>query len=112
MPFEIVATLSPRMGFASHQNATPLVHDLIIRNRGESRRNLFVVLRADPAFVEPKIWRIDRLDAGEQIRLPDRVVHLEAGLLTDLVEGLRATIRVEIRDGDIEAPLLESRLSL
>ncbi len=108
MPFEIVATLSPRMGFASHQNATPLVHDLIIRNRGESRRNLFVVLRADPAFVEPKIWRIDRLDAGEQIRLPDRVVHLEAGLLTDLVEGLRATIRVEIRDGDIEAPLLES----
>ena len=105
MSLEISASLAAKIGFASHQNAVPLLHELLLVHSAEQPlENLAVVLSADPGFLEKKIWRIDRIDA--ELRLPDRELKLDAGFLADLTEGLRGEIRIEVRQDDAEGAVL------
>lgn len=108
MPPEIFASLAPKVGFASHQNAVPLLHELVVRNSdGEPMKDLTVLLSANPEFLEEKSWRIDSLE--DELHLPDRKLRLDAGYLAGLTEGLRGEITIAVRQGDREGKILAEK---
>jgi hypothetical protein len=52
---EIEATIASKVGFASHQNAVPLIRELRLGLAGEqSYEHCRLILEADPHFVQAK----------------------------------------------------------
>ncbi len=101
MTIKIDASLASKVGFASHQNAVPILRELELDNiSGESFEDLILTLSADPGFLQPKTWRIDRLAAGTMIHITDRDVSLNADLLGDLDESLVGTISLHLKAGE------------
>ncbi len=65
MTLEVRATVAAKIGFASHQNAVPVLPDLeIVNTVGETLESLTVELSADTSFLDPRKWLIDRLVEG------------------------------------------------
>jgi very-short-patch-repair endonuclease len=101
MSLTLNAILAPKIGFASHQNSVPVLQELTLRNSGEELlQDLVVTLNADPLFLETKIWRIDALRPGDEIRVTDRDIRLGGSFLSDLVESIRGSVDLEIFQGD------------
>ncbi|SEK25956.1 Part of AAA domain-containing protein [Sphingomonas palmae] len=99
--FEIVATVSPKVGFASHQNAVPLLREIAVVARGAApTEGLQLRLIADPPFVQPKTWRIERVAGGDTIQIPDRVVELNATYLSELTERVTGTVILSLKSAD------------
>ena len=66
----IEATVAGKIGFASHQNAVPVLRELRISaasSEGAPVEGLSLRLTADPPFLVPKTWLIDRLSPGVQV---------------------------------------------
>jgi very-short-patch-repair endonuclease len=100
---EIRAVVQPRVGFASHQNAVPLIADLQVENTGkEPVGPATLTLTANPGFISSRTWRIDKLAPGALLRISDRVVDFDAGMLLALNEALRAQLRVTLSTADQE----------
>lgn len=98
----VIASVAAKVTFASHQNSAPVLLDLELENIGEAAlEELKVELLSEPAFLQSKVWRVDRLEAGTRSHVFDRKVELNAGLLFEAAEGLsgRAIIRVT-KDGE------------
>lgn len=100
MPIEIRAIVAPKIGFASHQNSVPLLSDLEIVGSDETLSDLEVRLTADPPFLQPRTWRIDRLVPNTSIHVSDRDIALVAGLLSDLTEAITGTVSLSVMRGD------------
>lgn len=95
------ATVAPKTGFASHQNSVPLLRDLELENQGaEALDDLELDLQADPPFIEPKKWRIDRVLPGTVLHISDRDVKLQAGFLLELPESISGTLTLTARQGE------------
>jgi hypothetical protein len=89
MSNKIQATVLSKIGFASHQNSVPVVRELeVIQEGGEPGEDLILELTADPGFLEPKRWLIDRLEPDSPLHIRDRDVKLQAGFLADLTESI------------------------
>lgn len=100
MTVAVQGSVAGKLGFASHQNAVPVLPELEIRNEGsESYQDLTVELTSDPLFVEERTWRIDRLAAGTSIQIADRDVKLRGGLLAELNEAVAGTITIRVTCG-------------
>ncbi len=98
LPIRISAAVADKIGFASHQNAVPILRDLEIHHEGETAyRNLTVHLSANPPFLSERTWRIDELIPGTSLHVTDRDVELDASFLGNLGESINgtATLRVE-----------------
>lgn len=94
---EIKASVQAKIGFASHQNAVPLISDLQITNASEEVVDQAILsLAASPAFISPRTWRLDRLAPGQSISIADRLVHFDASMLATLNEALRAELRFSL----------------
>jgi very-short-patch-repair endonuclease len=107
MPPVISASIARKVGFASHQNAVPILQELTLENiGGELFTDLTVSLEADPPFLERKTWKIDTLRPGEEIRIPDRDIRLSSTFLYELVESITGHITIEIRTGAPDSPSL------
>lgn len=105
---EVKALVQPKIGFASHQNAVPLIADLKIENGGEEAVGpAILTLSASPTFISPRTWRIERLAPGATTHISDRLVSLDAGMLAGLNEALRGTLCFTLTAG--EAQLAEAR---
>ncbi len=106
-PPAIKATVAHKVGFASHQNAVPILHDLTFENVGdEPLTELTVSLEADPPFLEKKIWKIDTIRPGDEVRIADREIRLSGTFLSELVESVSGHVNIEIRTGEPDsAPL-------
>ncbi|MGV3771180.1 MAG: DUF4011 domain-containing protein, partial [Sphingobium phenoxybenzoativorans] len=104
---EIRASLASKVGFASHQNAVPILRDLEIDNVTDADCNaLAVSLTADPPFLLPKTWRIDRVAAQTAISVHDRQIHLNAGMLGDLTENISGSVEIRAEsDGALLASI-------
>ncbi|AZE04925.1 DUF3320 domain-containing protein [Pseudomonas chlororaphis] len=101
MSIKIEASIARKIGFASHQNAVPLVRELNISNQGDnSLQDLVLTLTTDPAFVETRTWRIDRLNPEDQLNVNDRDIKLNAGYLAGLSESLGAEVVLRLSQGD------------
>jgi very-short-patch-repair endonuclease len=101
MSIKIEALTARKIGFASHQNAVPLVRELRLCNEGESPvQDLVLTLSTDPSFVETRTWRIDRINPGDQLNIPDRDIKLNAGYLAGLSESLAGEVVLRLSHGD------------
>jgi hypothetical protein len=94
----IDAVVVPKLSFASHQNSVPVLRDLKVLNLGGAAlENVVVDICADPAVFEPAQWRIDRIPAGGESHITKRDLKLNAGLLLQLSEAVRATVTLRAR---------------
>ncbi|WP_246048169.1 hypothetical protein [Hankyongella ginsenosidimutans] len=99
MTFSIEATVSGKIGFASHQNSAPVVRELTLRNGGGvAIEGCRLILRADPPFLTEKSWRIDRISPQDEIVILDRDVHLNGTLLSGLTEAMTACAILTLLD--------------
>lgn len=109
----IKSTIPPKIGFASHQNAVPVLRELEVSNDGaESLDDLVLELSADPPFIEPKKWRIDSLRAGTTLHITDRDVKLQAGYLAELTESVSGELRLKLMQGDQEIVAVSSAVEI
>lgn len=101
MNIKIEAMIARKIGFASHQNAIPLVRELSIWNQEETNlENLVLTLSTDPDFVESRTWHIDRIHAGDHLSISQRDIKLNAGYLSGLSESLSADVVMRLSQGD------------
>ena len=101
MTWTIDAALAAKIGFATHQNAIPLIRDLSVTAPVDvGAQHLVLSLSADPAFVQTKTWAIDAMLPGDALRIADRDVALNATLLRDLTESMAGTLRLALSDAD------------
>ena len=101
MGISIQGTVTARLGLVSHQNAVPLIRELVITNDGEvAIDDLMLELEPSLPFAVPKIWRIDRLDADSSISVSDRDVELKEGYLADLTESMQGSVNLQLRTSD------------
>lgn len=101
MTITLEAILSPKIGFASHQNAVPVLRELQISNGGDkSIDDVRVTLSADPPFLTAKSWAVDSLREGATLHINDRDVELSASFLADLHEQVSGTVRLSVEQGD------------
>src|SRR5258708_7382795 len=101
MTIKIEGVIANKVGFASHQNAVPVLRELTVHNDGEADFNdLELELVADPPFLEGKTWRLDRLGKGSTLHITERNLALNAGYLADLAESLAATVVLRLRCKD------------
>ncbi len=96
---EIRASVASKTAYASHQNAVPILSELVIASDPDDEvlEDLTIEVEADPPFVEPRTWRVDRLAPGSTLHITDRDVSLKAGLLSRLTEGLRGTLTLRVK---------------
>lgn len=110
MSLQVTASLAPKIGFASHQNAVALLQELTLENPGEEAlQNLTVRLTSAPLFLEGKSWKIDVLQPGGSIRIGDRNLNLDAAFLSDLTESVRGEVLIEVNKEDETPPLFSDR---
>lgn len=100
MEILIAGIVSTKLGLASHQNAVPLLRQLIITNESEEGYDdLVVELEPSLSFATTKTWRIDRLEPDSSLEIPDRDIELKEGYLADLTESMQAAVHVYVRSG-------------
>ncbi len=93
MAIKIEGVIASKVGFASHQNAVPVMRELTVHNDSDTDYNdLVLELVADPPFLESKKWRLDRLSKDSTLHIAERNLSLNAGYLADLAESLAATL--------------------
>ena len=106
----IDAVIAPKVSFATHQNDVPVLRELRLVNPKESViENVIVTVQADPPVFAPRQWRLDRVDGGGEVRVTQRDLPLNAGLLLQLTEAVRATVTLQARFGDGSEPKAERR---
>ncbi|WP_206018695.1 DUF4011 domain-containing protein [Rubritalea profundi] len=94
-------SLATKIGFASHQNSVAVIQEFRIENLGDAPlSNLVVRLDSNPSFLEPKIWKVDQIDAGATTKITDRNVKLDAATLMGLTESLNGEISVSITSSE------------
>lgn len=85
----------PTLGYASIQNAVPVLRSLRLVNRSqETFENVEVQIRCNPAFAQPVRLRFDVLVPGEIRRIAPLDLAPDHGYLADLQEAQRAAIEV------------------
>jgi len=97
--WKVNAAVAAKIGFATHQNAVPLIRDLrVCAPPSGAGQDLVLALSADPPFVQTKTWRIDMMLAGDTLNINDRDVSLNATLLHELTESLISTLTLTLTD--------------
>lgn len=88
----------PTLGYASIQNAVPIVHSLRLTNRSaHTFENVEVGLRCNPAFAQPVTLRFDVLVPGEIRRVAPLDLTPDHGFVANLQEAVRASIDVTVQ---------------
>jgi very-short-patch-repair endonuclease len=96
-----------RLHLADFQNAVPALQSLEIINDGaEALHDLRLELRSEPAFFQPRTWRLDAVAAHAGHGLTDLDLALDGGLLARLTEAESAVLRLELRSARQPGALL------
>jgi len=107
----IDAVIAPKLSFATHQNDVPVMRELKIVNLGDATiENVILSVRADPPVFAPRDWRFDRIAAGGEVRVSQRDMALDAGLLLQLTEAVRANVTLTATDAGTGGVLAERRV--
>lgn len=100
----ILATLSPKLNLAFHQNSLPALHELVIVNGSDvPLQEVELTLSADPPFMKPKTWRIDTVGKADRYRLQDLDVSLDGTFFGRLgeAEKAQAAFSLKVRGEEI-----------
>ena len=91
------------LGYASIQNAVPVVRALRLTNGLlDTVQNLEVVISCSPGFARSLTLRFDKLAAGETRRIAPLDLQPDHAFLADLPESVQASIRVVAEAGGQE----------
>lgn len=94
----IEATLAAKVNLADYQNAIPVLRELgIASDASRVMQGLELTLNSTPPFLRPKTWQIDAISPGQQLRITDLDVELDAALLTRLTESELAVVDLALR---------------
>lgn len=97
---KIDCTASDNVNVAFYQNAVPIVRELAIGNgSGRHLSDISVHLVAEPAFLMPGVWRIDRIDEGATHHLRGLDVKLDPAFLNGVNASRRAQLRFRLESG-------------
>jgi hypothetical protein len=109
----IHAGLAPNLNLAFYQNSVPILRELAIVNDGEDPLPAVELkLTSEPAFIKPKTWRIDSVNAGQRYRITDLDLELDAGLLGRLTEAEIAQSSFKLRTNGNKIASLEQQIKL
>lgn len=87
-----------KLNLADFQNAVPALHELAIVNETLTPiSELTITITSEPAFLKPRTWSMDTVDAGETFHIADLDVQLDGSLLSRLTEAEPATLHFELR---------------
>ncbi|NMK46890.1 DUF3320 domain-containing protein [Achromobacter sp. Bel] len=96
----ITIEADPTLGYASIQNAVPIVRSLRLTNRApQAFENIEVHIRCNPAFAQPVKLRFDKLAPGEIRRISPLDLTPDHAYVADLQEAVRAGIDVAVQSG-------------
>lgn len=85
----------PTIGYASQQNAVPVVRAITLSNASETALiQIELEVSSSPAFVQPARFRFEQLEPGEFRRLHPVDLQIDHGYLTRLDEAERGSIVV------------------
>lgn len=77
-----------RINFASAQNAVAIIRSAILHNpTGSPLEHVTLDLVAEPAFIRPKMWTLDRIAPSGAIAIQDRGLNLDPVFLGGLNEA-------------------------
>jgi very-short-patch-repair endonuclease len=105
----VILEIAPKINFACHQNAFPVLRELRIENHSLDERfeNVTVTLRSNPAFLEEKAWRVDRLPANGAVSINDHDLTLDGAFLLSLADSMRGTLTISVEvNGSILAEMV------
>lgn len=103
MGIKAQVSIAHKLGFTSHQNAVPLLRELVLHNESEETyQDLTLHLRTSPTVLEEKKWNIDRLLPGTSLDIRDRDVKLNAEWLAELTENVLCEVTLCLRQGEEE----------
>ena len=91
------------LGYASIQNAVPVVRSLRLTNHStEAVENLQVLITCNPRFAQGIKVRFDRLAPGEARRISPVDLAPDHAFLADLQESVKASVKVSVLSGTEE----------
>jgi very-short-patch-repair endonuclease len=96
----VVCTAADNVNVAFYQNAVPIIRDLAIQNAlGRDLSEISVHLSAEPPFLTPGIWRIERIadQAIHHIRSLD--IKLDPAFLAGINASRRGELRIRVEAG-------------
>lgn len=102
----IQTDISEKLNFASYQNSYALLHELRIENSDTQAQleDVQVTLTADPAFLKPRQWQIDRVAPGGSLSVQNRDIELDGGFFLNLADVMRGAVTVRMeRNGEVLA---------
>ncbi|MDE9441304.1 DUF3320 domain-containing protein [Xenorhabdus bovienii] len=101
MSITLEGSITRKIGFASHQNAVPILRELSVNNEGQNDyKHLLLSLTSSPAFLEPRTWNIDQLSQGTCIDIAERDIKLDAEYLFSLSESMKGDVTLTLLDGE------------
>ena len=99
--FRIDAKLAAKLNLADFQNAVPMLRQLfVVNNSARNSSNLELRIYSVPAFLKPKTWRIDSLNAGKSLPITDLDLQLDGALFTRMTEAETATVTLTLQRQD------------
>jgi very-short-patch-repair endonuclease len=103
-------TIAKKVTFATQQSAVPIIADLVVRNQSdEILEGVTLSMVCDPQVLAPRSWKFDRFTPGGEIRVRDRTVSLDGGMLSRLNEAMRAQVTLTLSHSALpDAPILET----
>ena len=110
---ELTCTTAAFVNTAFHQNAIPIVQEIRLDNEGgEALVDLTLRVSSEPPVTAPLVVPIDRVEAGaiRYVRTPD--LRLDAGMLRNLTEGVRADLLVTAEANGVEVARHEGAIEL
>lgn len=102
-PIQVELQADPTVGYASIQNSVPVVRLLRISNHTEERQEgLEVLVACNPPFARGTKLRFESLAPGESRVVSPLDLHPDHGYLSDLQEGMSASITATVMRGTEE----------
>lgn len=103
----VEAILVGKLNLADFQNAVPMLRELsLVNDTNDAAKELELHVESVPAFLKPKVWRVDAVAAGDSYRITDLDVQLDGAVFTRLTEAETATVTFSLRRRDNAIPEL------
>jgi hypothetical protein len=103
----------PTLGYASIQNAVPVLRSLRLTNHtDETLERLVVLVTCAPRFAQGVKLQFDKLAPGETRRISPIDLKPEHSYLSELQEAVRASIRVSVVQGTNELAHVEQPMTV
>lgn len=90
-----------KLNFACHQSAFAFLRALQIANTNPTSfvDGLLVTLSANPAFLKPKSWQLDRIAPEGILPIKNRDIELDGSFLLNLADAVRGSVIVTVEQG-------------